>query len=75
MAGCTLHRHGGRHDLFLNPANGRKAPVPRHAGQVPAGSQIRHFERLAASVLLKNPGSGVGECSQSTNLKTLPVAA
>lgn len=30
-AGCSLHRHGGRHDLYLNPANGRKAPVPRHS--------------------------------------------
>ncbi len=30
-AGCILHRHGGRHDLFLNPANGRKQPVPRHS--------------------------------------------
>jgi len=29
-AGCILHRHGGRHDLYLNPATGRKAPVPRH---------------------------------------------
>ena len=29
-AGCILHRHGGWHDLYLNPANGRKAPVPRH---------------------------------------------
>jgi hypothetical protein len=29
-AGCVLDRHGGRHDLFRNPANGRKAPVPRH---------------------------------------------
>lgn len=29
-AGCTLHRHGNRHDLYINPANGRKAPVPRH---------------------------------------------
>ncbi|MFN7942047.1 MAG: type II toxin-antitoxin system HicA family toxin [Thermoanaerobaculia bacterium] len=28
--GCVLHRHGGRHDLFRNPRNGRKAPVPRH---------------------------------------------
>jgi hypothetical protein len=28
-AGCILHRHGGRHDLYLNPANGRKAPVLR----------------------------------------------
>lgn len=29
--GCVLHRHAGRHDLFLNPASGRKAPVPRHS--------------------------------------------
>jgi predicted RNA binding protein YcfA (HicA-like mRNA interferase family) len=28
--GCVLHRHGGRHDLYLNPRTGRKAPVPRH---------------------------------------------
>lgn len=28
--GCVLHRHGGRHDLYLNPRNGRKAPLPRH---------------------------------------------
>lgn len=30
-AGCFLHRHGGRHDLYVNPTNGQKAPVPRHA--------------------------------------------
>ena len=30
-AGCILHRHGSRHDIYLNPANGRKQPVPRHA--------------------------------------------
>lgn len=29
-AGCVLHRHGGRHDLYRNPDNARKAPVPRH---------------------------------------------
>ena len=29
--GCVLHRHGGRHDLYLNPTNGKKAPVPRHS--------------------------------------------
>jgi hypothetical protein len=29
--GCVLHRHGKKHDLYLNPANGRKAPVPRHS--------------------------------------------
>ncbi|MBA4397825.1 MAG: addiction module toxin, HicA family [Syntrophus sp. (in: bacteria)] len=29
-AGCHLKRHGGRHDIYINPKNGRKAPVPRH---------------------------------------------
>ena len=29
-AGCELVRHGGQHDIFHNPANGRQAPVPRH---------------------------------------------
>lgn len=28
--GCVLHRHGKKHDLYLNPSTGRKAPVPRH---------------------------------------------
>ena len=28
--GCHLARHGGKHDIFTNPENGRKAPVPRH---------------------------------------------
>ena len=30
-AGCYLKRHGSRHDIYINPKNGRKAPVPRHA--------------------------------------------
>lgn len=29
-AGCVLHRHGKRHDVYRNQANGRIAPVPRH---------------------------------------------
>ena len=29
--GCALHRHGSRHDRYLIPKNGRKAPVPRHS--------------------------------------------
>jgi mRNA interferase HicA len=29
-AGCSLKRHGKRHDIYLNPKNGRKAPIPRH---------------------------------------------
>ncbi len=30
-AGCEFVRHGGRHDVYRNPANGRKQPVPRHS--------------------------------------------
>ena len=29
-AGCVLHRHGGRHDIYINPVTGQKQPVPRH---------------------------------------------
>jgi predicted RNA binding protein YcfA (HicA-like mRNA interferase family) len=29
-AGCVLHRHGSRHDIYINPATGKKQPVPRH---------------------------------------------
>ena len=30
-AGCVLHRHGSRHDIYMNPKVGKKQPVPRHA--------------------------------------------
>jgi mRNA interferase HicA len=30
QAGCVFVRHGGRHDVYRNPANQRQAPVPRH---------------------------------------------
>ncbi|MBE9169263.1 type II toxin-antitoxin system HicA family toxin [Pleurocapsales cyanobacterium LEGE 06147] len=29
QAGCVLHRHGAKHDIYRNPINGKKAPVPR----------------------------------------------
>ncbi len=29
-AGCRLLRHGSRHDIYHNPANGRSEPDPRH---------------------------------------------
>ncbi|HHT9118370.1 MAG TPA: type II toxin-antitoxin system HicA family toxin [Candidatus Hypogeohydataceae bacterium YC38] len=29
-AGCYLNRHGRRHDIYINPKTGRKAPIPRH---------------------------------------------
>ncbi|MEN6469592.1 MAG: addiction module toxin, HicA family [Smithella sp.] len=25
-----MKRHGGRHDIYINPLNGKKAPLPRH---------------------------------------------
>jgi len=28
--GCYLRRHGKRHDIYINPRNGKKAPIPRH---------------------------------------------
>ena len=30
-AGCHLHRHGKKHDIYINPATGRKSSVPRHS--------------------------------------------
>lgn len=30
QSGCTLLRHGGRHDIYHNPQTGRSEPVPRH---------------------------------------------
>jgi mRNA interferase HicA len=29
--GCYLKRHSANHDIYINPANGRVAPVPRNA--------------------------------------------
>ncbi|NKB23563.1 MAG: addiction module toxin, HicA family [Kiritimatiellae bacterium] len=28
--GCTLLRHGGRHDIYHNPQSGHSEPVSRH---------------------------------------------
>lgn len=28
--GCELVRHGGRHDLYINPKTGKKQPILRH---------------------------------------------
>ena len=29
-AGCEFVRHGGRHDVYRNPATGQQTAVPRH---------------------------------------------
>jgi hypothetical protein len=30
-SGCQLDREGARHSIWINPATGKKAPVPRHS--------------------------------------------
>jgi hypothetical protein len=30
-AGCYLKRHGNKHDIYINPANGKQTPIPRHS--------------------------------------------
>lgn len=42
--GCTLTRHGGRHDWYTNPATRQSQPIPRH-------TEIN--ENLAKSILKK----------------------
>lgn len=38
-AGCFLLHHGKCHDVWKNPANGKKAMVPRHGTEeVPIGT-------------------------------------
>lgn len=29
-AGCEFVRHGGRHDIYRNPATGQQTAIPRH---------------------------------------------
>jgi mRNA interferase HicA len=29
-SGCILYRFGAKHDIYFNPKNGNKQPVPRH---------------------------------------------
>ncbi len=43
QAGCTLLRHGGKHDIYHNPKTGRSEPVPRH----------REINELLAKKILK----------------------
>ena len=28
--GCHFNHHGGKHDIWINPATGKDAPIPRH---------------------------------------------
>lgn len=42
-AGCRLLRHGAKHDIYTNPATGRKQPVPRHTEI--DGHLVKHIKR------------------------------
>lgn len=44
--GCVLLRHGPRHDIYLNPKNGAKQPVPRHSET--DESLARHIKKYLA---------------------------
>ena len=43
-AGCELLRHGGKHEIYHNPATGRSEPVPRH----------REINELLAKKIIKS---------------------
>ncbi|WP_418332610.1 type II toxin-antitoxin system HicA family toxin [Segatella sp.] len=46
-AGCFPLRHGGRHDKWFNPANGKDAPVARHGtAEVPQGTLKSIYRQL-----------------------------
>jgi hypothetical protein len=44
--GCRLEREGSRHSIFVNPATGAKAPVPRHS-EIDNRLAIRICQQLA----------------------------
>lgn len=46
-AGCSLLRHGAKHDIFHQPKTGRSEPVPRH----------REINELLAKKILKSLGN------------------
>jgi predicted RNA binding protein YcfA (HicA-like mRNA interferase family) len=47
-SGCELLRHGGKHDIYHNPDNGRSEPVPRH----------REINELLAKKIIKSLTKG-----------------
>lgn len=45
--GCSLLRHGKRHDIWLNPVNGKIAELPRHGTEeVPPGTLKSIYQGL-----------------------------
>lgn len=48
--GCTLSRHGSRHDIWVNPKNGKACSVPRHGSQeIPKGLACKILSELLES--------------------------
>ena len=40
--GCTIKRHGSRHDIWFNPKTGGESSIPRHKSQdIPKGTAER----------------------------------
>jgi mRNA interferase HicA len=39
-AGCLFVPHGGNHDVYRNPRNGKQAPVPRHSEIKPTLAEL-----------------------------------
>lgn len=55
QAGCEFVRHGRRHDLYRNPANGRQTTIPRH----------REDQETLCQVIRKHLGLGDGGDGQA----------
>lgn len=48
--GCELKRHSkGSHEVWHNPAQNRSAIIPRHSGDIPAGTLRAILKGLAIS--------------------------
>lgn len=50
-AGGVLLRHGAKHDIYHNPANGKSEPIPRH----------REIHEFLAKKILKSLTTVEGE--------------
>lgn len=45
--GCVIFRHGSRHDVWLNPANGNRFAIPRHGSrELPKDIEIQARKTL-----------------------------
>lgn len=51
QAGCILYRHGSRHDIYINPAAGKKQPIPRHTEI--HEKLVKHIKKLLGLKLSK----------------------